>query len=226
MTTAELSVAQQVNGAEPVAPQRLILRDIAWDDYRTISRALTGRHVRLTYDRGTLELMTISHLHGNYSRLLGRMVGVLTEELGLPLHSIGDMTCDREDLERGTEPDEGFYITNEPLIRSKREIDLKVDPPPDLVLEIDVSRSSLRRLDIYAAMRVPEVWRFDGLKVRSYQLGKDGRYAETDRSQYFPALPLDQLVRFLELKNEMDENSLIKMFRQWVREQLAMNWQP
>src|SRR5438309_1937948 len=105
MATAELSSAQELNGVQNPGSQRLVLYDITWDQYCAISKALAGRHLRLTYDRGTFELMTISSAHGHFSRFLGRLVGVVTEELGLPLHSVGDMTCDREDLERGAEPD-------------------------------------------------------------------------------------------------------------------------
>src|SRR5262249_17087838 len=141
--------------------QFFLVRGIDWPTYRKISDAFQGRHLRITFDRGNLELMTISRAHGSYSRLLGRFVFVLREEFTLPISSCGDMTCDREDLDRGLEPDESFYIVNEALVRDKEEIDLAVDPPPDLALEIDISRSSQNRLEIYAAMRVPEVWQWN-----------------------------------------------------------------
>src|SRR5262249_38374776 len=142
--------------------QRFRLGAVDWTTYRKISDALTGRHVRVTYDRGNLELMTISSKHGSCSRLSARLVQVLTEECGLPIYSCGDMTCDREDLDRGLEPDEGFYIENASRVRNKEQIDLTVDPPPDLAVEVDISRSSKSRLPVYAALRLPEVWRYDG----------------------------------------------------------------
>jgi Uma2 family endonuclease len=130
--------------AAPESPeeQRFLLRGVDWAAYRKISEALTGRHVRLTYDGGSLEFMTISYLHARLSRLIARLITVLTEELGLLMCGCGDMTCAREDLERALEPDEGFYIENEPAIRDKEEIDLSVDPPPDLAVGIDLHRSS------------------------------------------------------------------------------------
>lgn len=203
--------------------RHFLLRDIDWQTYRTISRALEGRHVHLAYDKGSLELMTISRSHGNYSRLLGRFVFVLAEEFDLPINSCGDMTCDRDDLERGLEPDECFYIHNEPRIHEKVDIDLAVDPPPDLALEIDISRSSLNRLTIYAAMRVPQVWQFNGTSLLGWQLGADDQYVQCDQSQYFPGLPSSDLAQFLTRRGEMDEVSLVRLFRDWVRGQLNKN---
>lgn len=214
----------QIPGESP-AEQRFLLRAVDWPTYQTISKALTGRHVRLTYDQGNLEFTTISYARGNCSRLIGHFIAVLTEESNLPLHGNGDMTCDREDLDRGVEPDESFYIVNEPLIRGKTEIDLTIDPPPDLILEVDISRDSRSRLGIYAALRVPEVWRFDGQTLFVHRLGADGNYALADRSRYFPQVPLEDLVAFIHRRTEMDENSLIREFRAWLRQQIARGWQ-
>jgi Uma2 family endonuclease len=204
---------------QPPPEQRLLLRGVDWETYQAISRALTGRHLRLTYDRENLELMTISGIRGRCSRLLGRLIFVLAEEFDLPIRSCGDMTCDREDLERGVEPDESFYLANEPLLRDKAEVDLTTDPPPDLMVEIDISRSSRRRLGIYAAMKVPEVWQFDGETVRVHQLGPDGQYQVSEYSRHFPALLIAGLADFIRRRTEMDEVSLVRLFRQWVREQ-------
>jgi Uma2 family endonuclease len=201
--------------------QRFLLRAVDWRTYRAVSEALKGRHLRFTYDRGNLEFMTISRTHGNYSRLLGRLIFVLAEEFGLPIRSLGDMTCDREDLDRGVEPDECFYLVNEPRIREKEEIDLTTDPPPDLVVEIDISRSSRNRLGIYAAMGVPEVWQFDGEVLRVQQREAGEHYTVSNRSRYFPSLPVAELAGFLHRRTQMDEVSLVRAFRTWVRGQLA-----
>ena len=140
--------APTVTHAPSPGEQRFVLRSVDWESYRKISDALRGRHLHLTYDRGTLEFMTISPCHGNCSRLLGRLIVTLTEELGLPILAFGDMTCDREDLERGVEPYECFFLENEPAVRGRDAIDFRTDPPPDLVAEIDISRSSRRRLGV------------------------------------------------------------------------------
>jgi Uma2 family endonuclease len=209
--------------AQAPSEQRFLLRAVDWKTYRAISRALEGRHLRLTYDRGNLEFMTISSTHGNYSRLLGRLIFVLAEEYGLPISSFGDMTCDREDLDRGAEPDECFYLENEPRIRGREEIDLTTDPPPELIVEIDISRSSRNRLSIYAAMGVPEVWQFNGETLRVHQRGADGQYAVSDHSRHFPSLPVGELSAFLHRRTQMDEVSLVRSFRAWVRDHLARN---
>ena len=126
-----------------------------------------------------------------------------------------------EELDRGVEPDESFYLTNEPLVRDKEEIDLRSDPPPDLMLEIDITRSSRDRMGIYAAMRVPEVWQYDGESLCVWRLGADRRYTVSDTSQYFPPLPIQELAVFLQRRTQMDEVSLVRSFRAWVRDQIS-----
>ncbi len=187
--------------------QHFVFRSLDWFSYRKLSEALAGRHLRLAYDRGSLELMTVGFLHGNYSRLLARFVIVLTEEMDMTVRTCGDTTCDREDMERGLQPDEGFYLINEPLVRDKEQIDLTVDPPPDLTAEVDIARSSLNRLSIYAALKVPEVWRFDGQQVTIHQLQANGQYAIVESSRYFPFLRGADLARFLLQRGEVEENA-------------------
>jgi Uma2 family endonuclease len=206
------------------AEQRFVLRNVDWQRYVAISDAIGEVHVRVTYDRGNLELMTVSHGHERWGKLLDRFFAVLVEELSMPCQSGGSTTFRREDLERGIEPDDCYYLDNEPLVRDKDEIDLTIDPPPDLAFEIDISRSSLNRMGIYAAIRVPEVWRFDSEVLRVYHLTDEGRYVEVDRSRYFPFLSLRDLEAFLHRRGEMDETSLIKTFRLWVRDQMARGW--
>jgi len=197
--------------------QRFVLRAVDWPAYQQISAALTGRHVRLTYDGHNLEFMTISPLHANCSRLIGRFVVVLTEETNLPLRSFGDMTCDREDVRKGLEADECFYIANEPLIREKEQLDLSVDPPPDLAVEVEITQSANDRMDIYALLGVPEVWRFDGQHLTVSQRQEEGTYALASHSKYFGPIPIAELAAFVQRRTEVDENSLIREFREWVR---------
>lgn len=201
--------------------QRFLLRGVDWDTYRKISEALTGRHVRLTYSRGTLEFMTISPLHAILSRLLFQLIVVLAEEMKLPRRSCGDMTCDRAGLERGLEPDECFYLANEPLVRNKEQIDLDNDPPPDLAVEVDISRSSRTRMNVYGALGVPEVWRYEGETLIIHQLQSGGQYAPAERSRYFPFLSGSDVVRFLKQRTQLDEDSLVRSFREWVRERIT-----
>lgn len=204
--------------------QHFVLYAITWPQYQAFAKVLDERRVRMTYDQGKLEFMTVSHKHERWSELLGRFIGALTEELNMPCQSGGSTTLDREDVKRALEPDKCFYFQNEPLVRGKDEIDLPADPPPDLAIEVEISRSALDRMGIYAALGVPEVWRFDGDELRVYHLGVDGRYAEAEHSLHFPFVPLKQVEGFLHRRGQMDETSLIRAFRQWVREQIAAGW--
>jgi len=202
------------------ATQSLLLDGVDWITYTRLLRALNNRpSVRLTYDRGSLEIMTLTHEHESYAHLLGRFVVVLTEEFGLPIKGGGSTTFRRRKRRKGLEADESYWIANEPLVRGKDSIDLRIDPPPDLALEIDVSHSSLNRLAIYAALRVPEVWRREGETLVCYLLGTDGKYAVNTTSRVFPGLAPADLMRFLTLRSQMDENALVRQFRAWIRQQ-------
>ena len=212
--------------AYSIAPgQRFVLRTADWDSYRAFIDLLGQSHVRLTYDRGNLELMTVSYLHEWLKKLLGRFIEILSEELNLHLRSVGSTTLDRAELDRGLEPDQCYYLENEPKVRGRDEIDLNVDPPPDLAVEIEVSRSVLNRLSVYAALRIPEVWRFDGETLHILRLTAAGDYVEVNRSPHFPQLPPAELTAFLGRRHEMSETELVRSFRQWVREQIAGGWQ-
>ena len=165
--------------------------------------------------------MTLSYEHENTSRLLGRFVIVFTEELGLPINSGGSTTFRRRKRQRGLEPDDCYWIASESLVRGKDRINLRTDPPPDLALEIDITRSSLDRLAIYAALRIPEVWRLENQVVVCYLLGADGRYAARTSSHAFPGLNPAEFSPFLALRGQMDENAIVRQFRAWVHQQLA-----
>jgi Uma2 family endonuclease len=204
-----------------IAEERFLIRNIDWATYRKISDALIGRHYHMSYDGGDLELMTISMGHGAYSRLIVLMVYILVEEAGLPFESCGDMTLDREDLERGIQSDESFYITNAVRVQGKEKIDLSVDPPPDLGVEIDLTTDSRRRMGIYALIGVPEIWRYDGKIAAIFHRQADGIYALVEHSRYFPFLTGPALTRFIQLHVQMEKSALLRSFRQWVREQLG-----
>src|SRR5437016_1917784 len=143
--------------AQAPAEQRLILYGVPWKMYTRLLRGFDERPaVRLTYDRGTLEIMTLSHLRENRGEFLGSLAEILTEELGLAIKRGGSTTFRRRKRQRGLEPDKCYWIANESLVRDKDKIDLRRDPAPDLSIEIDISRSSLNRMAIYAALNIPE----------------------------------------------------------------------
>jgi len=194
----------------------ILLPSIRWETYRAIAGDLESQpSKRLTYDNGFLEIRMPSDLHENYKKLLGRIVEALTESLEMEIRSLGSMTCDRQDLARGLEPDQCYYIQNEAQVWGKDKIDLQIDPPPDLAIEIDITSSSLNRFAIYAKLGVPEVWRYDGQVITIHNLGED-HYSLSDRSIAFPILSTSDLQNFLELKNAIKENALIRQVREWA----------
>jgi Uma2 family endonuclease len=202
--------------------QRLVLYGISWREYNRMLRALSERpSLRLTYDRGALELMTLSLEHESIVRFFSLLVLALTLELGLPLKGGGSTTFRRRRRRRGLEPDECFWIANEPKVRGKEKINLAIDPPPDLAVEVDISYGTLDRMSIYAALRVPEVWRFDGRALTFHILGPDGRYTVASQSKAMPQLASAELASLLVLRGTMDETALFRHFQTWARQRFG-----
>ena len=206
--------------------ERIVLDDIRWQTYEMLLADLGNRRgVHLTFDRGRLQIMSPLPEHENYNVQLGQFVRVLAVESQLPFKCLGSMTIHREDLARGLEPDNCFYLANWPRIRGRRDLDFRRDPPPDLALEIDITHSSLDRLSIYAALGVPEVWRFDGARLLAYYRNAQGTYTEGATSQIFPFLSLADVVPFLLQVFETDEITLTQSFQTWLRTEVLPRWQ-
>lgn len=200
--------------------QRVTLYGISWQTYTRILAELGDhRASRLAYTQGVLEITMPSDRHETYKKLLERMIETLTEELHLPVKSFGATTLNRADLEHGAEPDSCYYIQHVHQIAG-RQVDLATDPPPDLVLEIDISSPSSRRMDIYGHLGVPEIWRYTGGQVRIYRL-QDGEYVPCDLSPAFPLVSTTVVNQFLQQADTQDDTTFIRAWRQWVRQQLA-----
>jgi Uma2 family endonuclease len=199
---------------------RMILRGVSWSTYQGLIRDLESEPgKRLTYDQGTLEIMVPLPPHEAYKKRIGRMVETTTEELAIEVRSLGSTTWSREDLQKGLEPDQCYYIQNERLVRGKADIDLTQDPPPDLAIEVDNTNSSINRMGIYAALGVPEVWRFDGESLTIYRL-VGGEYAPQEQSGVLPLLLRGDILRFLQASQTMGETTWVRKFRKWVRERV------
>lgn len=180
-------------------------------------------HVRMTYDQGMLELMSPSPRHERFKTLICRFVEVYTLELQIPIMSTGSMTCSRELLKRGLEADSSYYVQHEPEVRCRDDLDFDHDPPPDLAIEVEITTSLLNKLSVYAALKVPEVWRFDGKTLDALLLNDNGEYESSPTSAAFPQLPLPQLVEWIERRKTTGETALLAEFQQWVRENLIEN---
>ena len=201
------------------ADERVVLHDVRWELYDMLRRELGNRQVRLTYDGRNLEIMSPSRGHDLAGRFLGRLIAALANELDVEIGTGGSTTFRRDDIHRGLEPDECFWIANESAVRGKREIDLTIDPPPDLAIEIDISPSPLDRAAVYAALHIPEVWRFDGQNLYVEILGNDDRYHPSEKSLSYPSLSVAELPRFIAMAEREGEVQALRSFVQWLREQ-------
>ncbi|MBT9315750.1 Uma2 family endonuclease [Leptothoe spongobia] len=204
----------------PIAPgeKRVALNGLDWLAYQQMKALLNERtRARLTYDRGTLEITMPSEPHEFYARLIELFVRILVVELGLQIKTLGSTTLDREDLARGSEPDNGYYIQNQPQVAG-RTIDLAVDPPPDLIVEVDITHTDIDKNALYAAMGVPEFWRFNGKVWRIYQL-QGNAYVEVDRPPTFPMVAKEKLYEFLAVSQQSEVDAEIN-FRAWVKQQM------
>lgn len=199
---------------------QVVLPSVSWGTYQGLIRDLESvPGKRLTYDQGTLEIMVPLPPHEAYKKLMGRLVEVATEETDTEIRSLGSTTWSREDLSKGLEADQCYYIQHEQAVRGKDDIDLTRDPPPDLAIEVDNTRSSLNRMAIYASLGVSEVWRFDGETLTIYVL-MNGEYQSQDASNVLPLLLRDDLLRFLQTSQTLGETTWVKSFRAWLREKL------
>ena len=207
------------NRAKPeIGEHRFIIYNVGWEGYQGLLKVVGDHGPRLTYARGNVELMSPLIPHEGYCKRLARIVETIAEELEIPIRSARSTTLNREDLDRGLEPDESYYIASVGRIGNRMELDLEVDPPPDLAIEVEITNSILDKLEIYARLGVPELWRFDGEVLTVLLLQPDASYAASPRSTAFPYLPLDEIARFLLDPEMSDESRWGRDFRRWVRE--------
>jgi Uma2 family endonuclease len=202
--------------AQP-AETRILLQNITWQTFKTMLAEMgTERNTRLAYENGIVEIMTPQMPHENSNRLIEGFVFVLCEELGLEVKRSGSLTLTRNDLQRGAEPDSSYYIQNEALVRNKENIDLATDPPPDLVLEVEYSRSAIDKLKLYAAMGIPEFWRYNGTTLKIYTLAS-GQYSEVQISPTFAPVPVTEIPQFIATARNNGEVATTRAFRTWVQ---------
>lgn len=210
MTTSTLRPA-------PVSERRFVLEGVSWAYYEQTLAELGEQHVRITYDRGRMEFMSPSPRHERVKKIIGRLVELYALEADIPILPLGSVTCRREDLARGLEPDECYYVQNSLVDPDK--MDLSVDPPPDLAIEVDITSGSIPRQPIYAALGVPEIWRFDGREIYPMLRQTSGTYRRSDSSLVFPQLPMAQLNHFLNLALTEDQHAAMKGFQDSARQQ-------
>ena len=200
---------------QPVGEKRFLFRSLDWQRYQTLRKTLSrDRNIRFTYAQGTLEVTMPLEIHEFSAELLGLFIRILVVECGLKIKSMRSTTLDREVLDRSAEPDVAYYIQNQPLVAG-RDVELDTDPPPDLVVEVDITHTDIDKLRLYAAMGVPEFWRYNGKIWRIYYL-KGGVYEEVGLSPTFEWVPKTKLYEFLSTARQ-DEVKAEKDLREWVK---------
>lgn len=201
--------------------QRILLTDIKWEEFEEILEDLgENRSTRIAYENCTLEIIAPLPEHERSKEIISDLVKAMLEELETEFLSLGSTTFKNELMTKGIEADNCFYIENEVAVRDKERLDLSVDPPPDLALEIDVT--SRTHPSIYADLGVPELWRFEKGELKIYLL-ENGKYVESERSKNFPDLPLTEAIpEYRDRAQTHGRNKTMKAFRVWVRERIDL----
>jgi Uma2 family endonuclease len=216
--TETLERAEDLDEAEA---ERFVFEDADWSFYELILKRVGDQRIFVTFDGERLEVMSPSPEHERHSSRLEKLVWILAEELQIPFESMGSFTLKKRKTNRGLEPDRCFYTRNAAAIRGKRRIDLRKDPPPDLAIEVEVSRRLLDRIDIYRRLGVPEIWCYDGRRLRVLSLQESREYKEVSRSAVFPSLSPEDVHRLIQQSWEVGELEWTRAVREWVRQQLV-----
>lgn len=202
-----------------LAERRVTFYHISWQSYEKILDALGDNHAaRLTYYKGTLEIVTPLEEHESAHDRIGILIHILTEELNLNIKSMGSTTLRIPTFKIGAEPDKCYYIQNEPAVRGKT-VDLAVDPPPDLILEVDITHTDINKNQLYQEMKVPEFWRYNGKTLTIYLLNQN-QYQESETSATFPLLTKSMIYEFLAQCNTEGESQTKRNFRIELQKQI------
>jgi Uma2 family endonuclease len=199
-----------------VPETRMVLQNVSWETFVALADERRGSVPRMTYNEGVLEMMSPKRKHENIACLIGRMIEDYSEIKGIEILSVASVTVKRSDLKKAYEADESYYVTNIDPVLAKEELDFEVDPAPDLVVEVELTSSAIDKLELFAAMQVPEVWRHDGTSVQLYRW-VNGCYEPIQTSIELPGLDPALINRFLEQRLQAGETTLIRAFRSEIQ---------
>ena len=201
---------------EGTLEMRRLLYGVTWEDYLKLLKATPDFSLPHTYDEGALEMMSPTKGHDWVAKLIGRMIETFALAVDLPIQSIGSTTLRPSKGRGGLQPDQTYYLANEPRVRCKETYEPHKDPPPDLAIEVDVTSSSVPRMPVFAKIGVPEIWRIERGRVRFYRL-KKAKYEAIQRSVAFPFLKPADLMRFVKRRAETGENGVVREFVEWAK---------
>jgi Uma2 family endonuclease len=197
--------------------ESVVIRGVRWETYERLLKDIDDQHVRITYDQGSMEIMAPLPIHELYKKITARLLELYALEADIPICGLGNTTFRRKDLKKGLEPDECYYIANAEKVQYKKRLNLMKDPPPDLVLEIDIMSRSLKREPIYAALGVPEMWKLDESRIVPHHLSPAGIYKPAKASLSFPDLPMDQFNQFIQMSLSKSQHEAAKALQRWMR---------
>jgi Uma2 family endonuclease len=215
MTVADTPIIATDLGSD--ASQRFVFSDVDWAFYETVGEKLANCRVFITYYQGKLEIVTVSLLHETISQLLVIIIRIMAEETSTPIKGAGMTTLKRMDLGYGVEPDSSFYTIHELQMRGKTQLDLAIDPPPDLAIEVEVTHRLGARKNIYRDLGVPEVWVYSSTGL-SILVKRDGGYVAVDRSPTFAILAPQEITQLITTGVRQDETNFTKICRHRVQE--------
>ena len=207
---------------------RVVIRGVDWAFYEQLVDSIPeGTHLRIDYDGKDVEIMAPSPLHDGDKKLFGQLVEAIAQELEIPYKSAGSTTWKRLEVARGLESDECYFFDVAKLAaiagaRARRSKKIADYPNPDLGIEVDITPSKIDRPGIYAALKVSEVWRFDGEgdEVIIERLGEDGSFQAVERSLFLPIVATEIRRRVVD-EDSSDESAWARRLRAWVRAELA-----
>ena len=213
-------VTLQLRQLDVLPGQTLRIQDVSWDEFERILVELgETRSSRIAYRQGILEIRMPTPEHEVDKELIGDFVKLLLDELEIDSECFGSTTFKLQDMASGLEPDQCFYIENHAQMRGKRRVDLTVDPPPDLAIEIDVT--SKTQIEVYAALGVKELWRYEAGQLKIYGL-ESNSYVERAESKIFPRVPVVALVmQLLEQSAELGRSPALRLMRRQIRRNYA-----
>jgi Uma2 family endonuclease len=198
-------------------------QDVSWDEYEELLEQVgEAPGLRISYDNGSLQVMTISGEHEKYSDFIKSLIAGIRLRLQIDILAFGSATMRKPKRSAGHEPDGCFYVQTAPLIGNKIQLDFETDPPPDIVVEVDVHHDSRSRFRVYAALGVPEIWRYDGQAMTIYHLSEEGdgqEYVAGDTSAGLPMLSAQLLTEMLERMRRDGELSALLAFDEWLQSQ-------
>jgi len=193
----------------------------SWEEYEELlAQVGEASGLRLSFDEGTLQVMSLSPEHENYAEFIKRLVDLVSLRLRINIRFFGSTTIRKKKRAKGNEPDACFYVQNAAAIGNKLQLDFATDPPPDIAVEVDIHHDSLNKFPIYAALGVPEIWRFDGYALTIYYL-QENSYLPHETSLALPVLSSRLLTDFLTRLSQEGEFQTLLAFDEWLRSQTS-----